>query len=85
MGYISRITLPNSQQYNLKDNEARQSIQTIQTTFVKSVNGKSGDVVVDSLPNVTASDNSKYLRVLDGHWVCAEGSGGGALVLTFQK
>ena len=36
---------------------------------VTSVNGKTGDVTVHEVPAVTASDNGKFLRVVNGAWV----------------
>ena len=35
---------------------------------VTSVNGKTGDVTVNEVPTVTASDNGKLLRVVSGVW-----------------
>ena len=35
---------------------------------VTSVNGKTGDVTVREVPSVTASDNGKFLRVVNGAW-----------------
>ena len=35
---------------------------------VTSVNGKTGDVTVSEVPSVTASDNGKFLRVVNGAW-----------------
>lgn len=35
---------------------------------VKSVNGKTGAVTVHEVPTVTASDNGKFLRVVNGAW-----------------
>ena len=35
---------------------------------VTSVNGKIGDVTVHEVPDVTASDNGKFLRVVNGAW-----------------
>ena len=36
---------------------------------VVSVNGKTGDVTIGEVPSVTASDNGKFLRVVNGAWV----------------
>jgi hypothetical protein len=36
---------------------------------VTSVNGKTGAVKVREVPAVTASDNGKFLRVVNGTWV----------------
>lgn len=38
---------------------------------VTSVNGNTGDVTVSEIPYVTASDNGKFLRVVDGAWAAA--------------
>ena len=35
---------------------------------VTSVNGKTGDVTVSEIPSVTASDNGKFLQVVNGVW-----------------
>ena len=35
---------------------------------VTSVNGKTGAVTISSLPTVTAADNGKFLRVVNGVW-----------------
>ena len=35
---------------------------------VKSVNGKTGDITVHEVPTVTAADNGKFLRVVNGAW-----------------
>ena len=35
---------------------------------VTSVNGQTGDVTVNEVPSVTASDNGKFLRVVNGAW-----------------
>ena len=35
---------------------------------VTSVNGKTGAVKVREVPSVTASDNGKFLRVVNGAW-----------------
>mgnify|MGYP004497814935 CR=1 FL=1 len=35
---------------------------------VTSVNGKTGAVTVREVPSVTASDNGKFLRVVNGAW-----------------
>ena len=35
---------------------------------VTSVNGKTGDVTIGEVPSVTASDNGKFLRVVNGVW-----------------
>ena len=39
---------------------------------VTSVNGKTGDVTIGEVPSVTASDNGKFLRVVNGAWAVAE-------------
>lgn len=39
---------------------------------VTSVNGKTGDVTVNEVPTVTASDNGKLLRVISGAWVAQQ-------------
>lgn len=39
---------------------------------VTSVNGKTGEVTVHEVPTVTASDNGKFLRVVDGAWAAVE-------------
>ena len=39
---------------------------------VTSVNGKTGAVMVHEVPAVTASDNGKFLRVVNGAWAVAE-------------
>ena len=39
---------------------------------VTSVNGKTGAVTVREVPAVTASDNGKFLRVVNGAWAVAE-------------
>ena len=39
---------------------------------VTSVNGKTGDVTVNEIPTVTASDNDKLLRVVSGAWVAQQ-------------
>lgn len=36
---------------------------------VTSVNGETGAVKVQEVPSVTASDNGKFLRVVNGTWV----------------
>lgn len=36
---------------------------------VTSVNGKTGAVTVREVPSVTAADNGKFLRVVNGKWV----------------
>lgn len=41
------------------------------TTYVSTVNGSSGAVTVRELPAVTASDNGKFLRVVEGAWAAA--------------
>lgn len=38
---------------------------------VTSVNGKTGAVTVREVPHVTASDNGKFLRVVNGAWAAA--------------
>jgi hypothetical protein len=44
-------------------------------TNIKTINGTSllgsGDLTVDGLPSVTASDNGKVLRVVSGEWAAA--------------
>ena len=42
------------------------SNQTI--TPVTSVNGKTGAVTVHEVPDVTTTDNGKFLRVVNGAW-----------------
>lgn len=46
----------------------------LQSAPVTSVNGQTGEVVLDldSLPKVTADDNGKFLRVVEGAWGTAE-------------
>ena len=39
---------------------------------VTSVNGKTGDVTVNEVPTVTASDNGKILTVTNGVWVAKQ-------------
>ena len=39
---------------------------------VTSVNGKTGAVTIYEIPAVTASDNGKFLRVVNGAWAVAE-------------
>ena len=39
---------------------------------VTSVNGKTGAVTVHEVPAITASDNGKFLRVVNGAWAVAE-------------
>lgn len=39
---------------------------------VTSVNGQTGAVTVHEVPAVTASDNGKFLRVVNGVWKAAE-------------
>ena len=39
---------------------------------VQSVNGKTGAVTVREVPAVTAADNGKFLRVVNGAWAAAE-------------
>lgn len=39
---------------------------------VKSVNGKTGAVTVREVPAVTAADNGKFLRVVNGAWAAVE-------------
>ena len=39
---------------------------------VTSVNGQTGAVTVHEVPTVTASDNGKFLRVVNGVWTAAE-------------
>ena len=53
-------------------NEAQYSAQNPPPYPVTSVNGKTGDVTIDEVPSVTASDNGKFLRVVNGAWAAAE-------------
>ena len=39
---------------------------------VTSVNGKTGDVTVSEIPSVTASDNGKFLQVVNGAWAAQQ-------------
>ena len=39
---------------------------------VTSVNGKTGAITVREVPVITASDNGKFLRVVNGAWAVAE-------------
>ena len=39
---------------------------------VTSVNGKTGAVTVHEVPAVTASDNGKFLQVVNGTWAAVE-------------
>ena len=39
---------------------------------VTSVNGQTGAVTVHEVPSVTASDNGKFLRVVNGTWAAVE-------------
>ena len=39
---------------------------------VTSVNGQTGAVTIHEVPTVTASDNGKFLRVVNGVWTAAE-------------
>lgn len=39
---------------------------------VTSVNGQTGAVTIGEVPAVTASDNGKFLRVVNGAWAVAE-------------
>ena len=39
---------------------------------VTSVNGQTGAVTVHEVPTVTASDNGKFLRVVNGAWAVAK-------------
>lgn len=39
---------------------------------VTSVNGQTGAVTIHEVPTVTASDNGKFLRVVNGAWAVAE-------------
>ena len=39
---------------------------------VTSVNGQTGAVTVREVPHVTASDNGKFLRVVNGAWAAVE-------------
>lgn len=39
---------------------------------VTSVNGKTGAVTVREVPSVTALDNGKFLRVVNGAWTAVE-------------
>ena len=49
-------------------NEAQYSAQNPPPYPVTSVNGKTGDVTIGEVPSVTASDNGKFLRVVNGAW-----------------
>nr|DAE69064.1 MAG TPA: hypothetical protein [Caudoviricetes sp.] len=44
----------------------------LKTAPVTSVNGKTGAVTVREVPSVTASDNGKFLRVVNGAWTAVE-------------
>lgn len=52
-------------------NEAQYSAQNPPPYPVTSVNGKTGAVTVREVPAVTASDNGKILRVVNGTWKAA--------------
>ena len=39
---------------------------------VTSVNGRTGAVTVHEVPTVTASDNGKFLQVVNGAWAAVE-------------
>ena len=39
---------------------------------VTSVNGKTGAITVREVPSVTAADNGKFLRVVNGAWAAVE-------------
>ncbi len=39
---------------------------------VTSVNGHTGDITVHEVPAVTAADNGKFLRVVNGAWAAVE-------------
>ena len=39
---------------------------------VTSVNGQTGAITVHEVPTVTASDNGKFLRVVNGAWAAVE-------------
>ena len=52
-------------------NEAQYSAQNPPPYPVTSVNGATGAVTVREVPAVTASDNGKFLRVVDGAWAIA--------------
>ena len=41
-------------------------------SIVTSVNGKTGAVTVHEVPAVSATDNGKFLRVVNGAWAVAE-------------
>ena len=45
------------------------TITPLTSAPVTSVNGATGDVTVREVPSVTASDNGKFLRVVNGAWV----------------
>ena len=50
------------------DNVKQYSVKNPPPYPVTSVNGKTGDVTVHEVPAVTASDNGKFLRVVNGAW-----------------
>ena len=49
-----------------------QTITPLTSAPVTSVNGQTGDVTVNEVPSVTASDNGKFLRVVNGVWAAVE-------------
>lgn len=53
--------------------DAAYQAKLVSGTNIKTVNGNSllgsGDLAVSGLPSVTASDNGKFLRVVNGAWV----------------
>lgn len=55
-------------------------------TNIKTVNGNSllgsGNLALDTLPSVSASDNDKVLTVVSGAWAAATPSGGGGVSVT---
>ena len=54
------------------DNVRQYSTQNPPPYPVTSVNGKTGAVKVREVPSVTASDNDKFLRVVNGAWAAVE-------------
>ena len=57
---------------NQVDNVKQYSAKNPPPYPVTSVNGKTGVVTVSEIPSVTASDNGKFLRVVNGAWAVAE-------------
>ena len=57
---------------NQVDNVRQYSAQNPPPYPVTSVNGKTGAVTVREVPSVTASDNGKFLRVVNGAWAAVE-------------